>query len=212
MKFDTSTCFLLFIGLCVLSAGFSAVGRRRADRRMREWADGHGWSYTQDPEIEWRSGLPRRDSTIRCTVTGPVDDRVVTVGIGSYSFRRGVGVGSGSRRYDYVVAAVRLADHYPPFAVHARPIRYMFTIGSDPSMLGYEPFDVKFEVVTDNPADMARWLTPPVVNALVDGQAPAWSLAEGYLLVYRPGVVEDPQRIPEIGREAVRMAHFLGVR
>jgi hypothetical protein len=151
-------------------------------------------------------------------MSGAVEGRAVTVGEYAYSYTSRLESTTESRRtitYEFVVATVPLTDRYPAFGVHRRDVWSKLgrsLLGGGEPALGYEPFDRQYYIVADNPMDIRRWLTPPLVTEHVEGRAPLWSLRGGDLLVYREGRASAPERILVAAQEAVRMAQFLGLR
>jgi hypothetical protein len=214
-------CFLLFVVFAALGAAGAVVRRsvvRRRQRGLREWAEHNGWTYAETPHTDWGSRLPGGDPAgVRHALSGTVDGRAVVVGEYAYSYTSRLASTTDSRRtitYEFVVATVSIAHQYPAFGVHRRDawskLGRSLAGGGEP-VLGYEPFDRQYYLVADNPVDISRWLTPPLVTEHVEGRAPLWSLRGRDLLIYREGRIFDPERILVAAQEAVRMAQFLGL-
>lgn len=205
------------LAVVVVIAVLIVVGVRREkerQRRIRDWARGHGWTVTTRPTVDWSAQLPGRLGKVTTLVSNVISGRPVAVGEYSYTSESSNSDGSTSRTtHYYLVSAVRLDAAYPPVAVHARGAlsRLGRTLwGDNPAASGDETFDRQFQILTKDP-DLARSLIGPALIAEhVAGRVPEWSLTGSDLLTWQPGHIDDPTRIPMLVSPLLRVAQLLG--
>jgi hypothetical protein len=219
MSASTWLCIALFVIISVAGLIVNrllAHAQRRRYGRVRRWAEANGWTVVESPQVNWPDRLPG-GGRVTLLLSGVVEGRSVAVGEYQHT-HPSVTASREHSRHDttttsYVVAGVRLDRRYAPFSLHKTDLGEKVLrsiVGRSTVPLGYGPFDRKHRIVAANPADIPRYLTPPLVNDLTAGVAPLWSIQDTELIVYRLGTI-DPSRIPAAATEAIRMAQVLRV-
>ncbi|MGE7002961.1 hypothetical protein ACQKHK_12560 [Staphylococcus capitis] len=206
--------------------------RRRQDAIIR-WAARSGWTIQKDAQVPFLNRLPGYERRkISLLLHSTISGRPVAVA--EYSWTRanpgssyadaGDGIldslvpdlfGDPSlNSHHFVVTAVRLPRPYPPLSVARRRhglygLRQKMAGGKAVS-LDYPPFDDKFRVTTNQQELARRLLGPTLVAEHVDGRLPTWSVVDHDLISWRPGRLDDPEKIPEEIAPLLRVADLLG--
>jgi hypothetical protein len=213
-------CVVLFVifGLAALIVNrIQARAQRRRYGRLRRWAGANGWTVVESPQVNWPDRLPGAElgsGKVTLLLSGTVEGRSVAVGEYEHTYPEPGASGDRYTTDSYIVAGVWLDRQYAPFSLYETNLGEKVLrsiVGRSGVPLGYAPFDRKYRIVAADPVDIPRYLTPPLVADHVSGVAPLWSLQDSELIVYRPGTIDDPSRIPKAATEAIRMAQLLRV-
>ncbi|MEV5575007.1 hypothetical protein AB0L06_33640 [Spirillospora sp. NPDC052269] len=175
-------------------AGGMVYARNQVDkarlRGVREWADAHGWAFTdENPRPPWHDRPPQEDFRLGLLLEGQVDGRDATIGCGSYDVRKSVGGADGSKRsqnvtYHLTVLTVRAEDGTPDMEVRERGLGAKLMASLARNATDADAFDARFEV---EPPEARGRLSAVAVQAHLDSEIPAWNVRDGEITAVLPG-------------------------
>jgi hypothetical protein len=218
-------CVLLGIGfivLLVVLARRSAQRERERLHRLHGWAKRHGWTVTYRPAVTWSARLPGANGRgISLAISGVVNGRPVSVAEYSYTETSTststdasghTSTSTSSTTHHLIVTVVRVPRSYPAVSVLPRGAlsklgRSLF--GDGATATGHAEFDRAFRVRSKVPQVAVGVVGPALIAEHLAGRLPAWSLYGDELLVYQPGRLLDPERIPALTGPLLRVAELL---
>jgi len=220
----------LILFLLVIGGGVSAVvvlavavGRAaaRAERRRRDafyaWTMTSGWQlYEGDVATTWRHRFAHLSRfQIRRLAGAPVHGLPMTAADCHYVTHTTDGQGhSQTSDVSLSVFVARLPGRWPDIEVRDRGLgsRFLRALGREsPIEIGHPLFDQRFRVETADPRAAHALLSPALVDAHLRGQAPAWSIRGGELVIVEAGRLA-PERIGPGVQRLGWLAELLGYR
>lgn len=217
--------FLAVIG-GVVATGIVAivlVGRvgAKAERRRLDtlyaWTMANGWQLVEgDRATSWRPRLAHLSRFgIRRMVQSVVHGLPVTVADCHYtSYSTDANGNSQSSVISLSVFVARLPGRWPDVGIRGKSLTnsLMRALTGQPSIkIGHPAFDKRFVVSAADPRAPRALLSPALVEAHVNGQAPAWSLFGGELMIVESGRL-TPARILAGVERLGWLAEMLGYR
>ncbi|MEV4255356.1 hypothetical protein AB0J52_19565 [Spirillospora sp. NPDC049652] len=164
-------------------------GEKARLRGLREWAAAHGWTVADGHAgVPWRDRVPFETFRPGIVLLGEVDGRPASVGGGSYSVRKTVGLADGAERsetatYHLTVLTVRGEHGTPDMEIRGRGLgaKLMESLAAHTAA---DAFEARFEVVPD---EARGRLSDAAVQAHLDSEVPAWSVRDGEIMAVLPG-------------------------
>lgn len=212
------------IALFTLAWLMHSVRDRRRRERLTRWVGQHGWTITPNPSVNWGLRLPGGNPRgVSLAISATVHGRPVSVAEYSYSETQmtttsdgqgGTTVGQTTHTHTFTVVVVRLTRSYPPIAVGPRSAasRLGRRLLGGRTATGHHEFDHRYQVHGADPDAIRHLIGPALIGDHLAGHLPPWSVHGSELLSYRPGAIEDPERIPEMVIPVLRVAHHLDGR